>query len=118
MTGDLDHRAHRLPGKGDPKKEQSIVSSSAAAGSGERVAQVKRLEFPEITVIGVQRADAVLEQDGYDVGVRDEVPANGGLARHLLVGIQETVQLRHGTHVRQPDERGDVPERFIRRQRR
>ncbi len=88
-----------------------------AAGSGEGVSHVERLELPEITVIGVQRADAVLEQDGCDMGVRDEIPANRHLARHVLVGIYETVQLRHGTHVRQPEERGDVPEGFVRRQR-
>jgi len=88
-----------------------------AAGSGEGVSHVERLELPEITVIGVQRADAVLEQDSCDVGVRDEIPANRCLARHALVGVQETVQLGDGTHVRQPEERGDVPEGFVRRQR-
>jgi hypothetical protein len=88
-----------------------------AAGSGERVSQVERLEFPGVTVIGVQRADAVLEQDSCDMSVRDQVAANRCLARYMLVGFYETVQLGHGTHVRQPDERGDVPERFVRRQR-
>ncbi len=51
------------------------------------------------------------------MGVRDEVPASGCRARYVLVGVYETVQLRYGTHVRQPDERGDVPERFVWRQR-
>ena len=93
------------------------AAAISPTGSGERVSHVERLEFPEITVIGVQCPDAVLKQDSCDVGVRDEVPANGCRARHVLVGVYETVQLRYGTHVRQPDERGDVPERFVRRQR-
>jgi hypothetical protein len=71
----------------------------------------------EVTVIGVQRADAVLEQDSCDMSVRDQIAANRCPASHMLVGIYEAVQLGNGTHVRQPDERGDVPERFVRRQR-
>ncbi len=36
-------------------------SAPTAAGSGEGVSHVERLKFPEITVISVQRPDAVLE---------------------------------------------------------
>ena len=52
------------------------------------------------------------------MGVRDEVSANRCAARHVLVRVHETVQLGHGPHVRQADERGDIPEGFVRRQRR
>src|SRR2546429_279919 len=34
----------------------------------------------------------------------------------MLVGVYKTVQLRHRAHVRQPDERADIPERFVWRQ--
>jgi hypothetical protein len=61
--------------------------------SRERVSHVEQRDFPEITVIGIERTDAVLEQNGCDVGVRDEVPPNGQLARHILAGVRETVQL-------------------------
>src|SRR5688500_4459345 len=41
----------------------------------------------EIPIVGVDHADAVLEQNGRDVGVRDEIAANGYLARHVPVSV-------------------------------
>ena len=41
------------------------------ASSGERISQFERREFPEIAVIGVQRAHAVLEEDRCNVRIRD-----------------------------------------------
>ena len=64
----LDRTPMALDGQ---RQCQLAAIGPTAARSGKRVSQVDRLEFPEITVIGVQRADAVLEQDGCDVGVRD-----------------------------------------------
>jgi hypothetical protein len=50
------------------------------------------------------------------VGIGDEIPANRCPARDMPIGFHEAVQLGHGPHVRQPEECGDVPERFVRRQ--
>ena len=83
-----------------PRPAEAI---GAPARSGERISQFERREFPEIAVIGVQGADAMLEQDRCDVRSREQIAANGRLARHVFVG----------THVSQPDDRGDVPKRSL-----
>ena len=83
-----------------PRPAEAI---GAPARSGERISQFERREFSEIAVIGVQGADAMLEQDRCDVRSREQIAANGRLARHVFVG----------THVSQPDDRGDVPKRSL-----
>ena len=55
----------------------------------------------------------MLEQDRCDVRIRDQIAANGRLARHVFVSIYETVRFGNGTHVSQPDDRGDVPKRSL-----
>jgi hypothetical protein len=57
-----------LPG---PHTEDYCGRASLAS---ERVSQFKRWEFPEITIIGIQPANAVLEQDSRDVCIGDKVP--------------------------------------------
>ena len=54
---------------------------------------LERLELPEVPVVRAERADAVLEEDGRDVGVGNEVAPNRHGAGDVLVCIDETVQL-------------------------
>src|SRR5271166_50715 len=97
---------------------QFAPKDETRAGSGERISHVERLEFPEVAVIGIERADAVLKKDSCDVGVRDEVPPDRYVARHVLVSVHEAVQLRDGAHMRKTEQRGNIPESFGRRERR
>src|SRR5262249_37320518 len=78
------------------------------ARSSERVSNGQKLKFQEIAVIRVERWHAVLEQDSCDMGVRDEIAANGRRACYMPIGVKKSVQLGHSPHVRQSDQPGDV----------
>jgi hypothetical protein len=68
----------------------------STAGSGEGVSHFEQLEFAEIPILGVDRADAVLEENGRDMGIGNEVAPNGCFARHFPVRIQKTIHARVG----------------------
>jgi hypothetical protein len=72
----------------------AVLHDAKARGktiSGERVSDVERWEFLEITIVRVERADAVLKQDRCDMRVGDEVPAHRRVARHMLKRVHESV---------------------------
>ena len=80
---------------------------------GERVAHLQGIESPEVAVMGIERPDAVLEKDRRDVRVGDEVSAHRHVATDMFVCVQKAVLLGNDAHMRQPDQRRDIAERFV-----
>ena len=74
------------------------------SSSGERVSQLKGLEFPEITIIRIDRANTVLEQDGRDMRVWYKISTNDCFAGDMLVGIEESVELGHRANMRKTNQ--------------
>ncbi len=64
-----------------------------------RISQVETLKFPEIAIIGVQRADAVLEKDCCNMGVGYEIATDRYLCGQAPVRV---VQLGYRTHLGAP----------------
>ena len=105
-------------GQGRLLRHKGWIIAPTAADFRERVSHVERCEFTEISIIRVERPDAVLEKDRREVSIGDEVSPDRHVAGDPPVGVQETVQLRHDAHVRQLEERCDIADRLVRAERR
>ena len=69
---------------GDPPAQ---LSARERQTLGEWVTHVERFEFPEISIIRVERPDTVLEKDRRDVSVRDEVSTHRHVAGDVLICV-------------------------------
>lgn len=101
-------RSHAFNGR-TSERQRSLEACRPRQASRERISHVEPLEFPEVTVVRVQRPNTVLEQDHRaDMGVTNQVPTN----RHLvtcLYASKKAVQFRYGAHVRQPTSAETLP---------
>ena len=75
------HRHFGWPGYG---RRGGLRSSASDKGSRERVTHFEGFEFPEISIVRVERPDAVLEKDRRDMSVRHEVSAHRNVASDPL----------------------------------
>jgi len=83
----------------------------------EGIGDLEEVELPEVPIDRVQPADAVLPEEGRQVGVRDEVAAHGEAGGHLTVDLKKSLPLREQAHARQAEEGLDVAEGIVGRER-
>jgi predicted nucleic acid-binding protein len=73
----------------------------SARSSGQRISHIQERKPAEVALVGVERGNTVLAQDGGQVGVGHEVAPRRHVARELLVHRPETlIELIHRIHHR------------------
>lgn len=83
----------------------------------EGIGDLEEVELPEVPIDRVQPADAVLPEEGRQLGVRDEVPADGEVGGYLTVDLKKSLPLREQAHARQAEQGLDVAEGIVGRKR-
>ena len=83
----------------------------------EGIGDLEEVERPEVPIDRVQPAHAVLPEEGRQVGIGDEVAADGEAGGHLTVDLKESHPFREHAHARQAEEGLDVAEGILARER-
>lgn len=83
----------------------------------EGIGDLEEVELPEVPIDRVQPADAVLSEEGRQLGVRDEVAADREAGGHLTVDLKKSLPLREHAHARQAEEGLDVAQGIVGRER-
>ena len=83
----------------------------------EGIDNFEEVELPVVPIQRVEPAHTVLQEEGRQVSVRDEVAADGEAGGHPTVGVKKCLPLREHAHARQAEEGLDVAEGIVGRER-
>src|SRR5439155_15679044 len=106
-----------------PRLESARRSTGAAgsrwssSGFFEGIADIEELELPEIGVVRVEGADAMLAKQRGQMSIRYAVPTSRHRSGDLPIQLPEALLLGQQAHVREAEQCIDVAPRFLGRER-